>query len=68
MEQGWIKVYTSNESFAAELVQAVLKDHEFNPVLINKRDSSYLNFCAFEIYVHQDFEKESLQIILENQL
>ncbi len=68
METEWVKVYESTNSFAAELVQTVLNDHAFNPVLINKKDSSYLNFGSNEIYVHQDFYNESIRLINENQL
>ena len=42
MEKDWVKVYESTNTFAAELVHTVLNDHAFNPVLINKKDSSYL--------------------------
>jgi len=68
MEKDWLKVYESTNSFAAELVHTVLNDHAFNPVLINKKDSSYLNFGSNEIFVHQDFYNESIRLINENQL
>jgi hypothetical protein len=68
MEKDWVKVYESTNTFAAELVHTVLKDHAFNPVLINKKDSSYLNFGSNEIFVHQDFYTESIQLINENKL
>jgi hypothetical protein len=68
MEKDWVKVYESTNTFAAELVYTVLKDQAFNPVLINKKDSSYLNFGSNEIFVHKDFYNDSIQLINENKL
>ncbi len=47
----WHKVFSTDQMHKAEIVKAVLIDHQMNPVLINKKDSSYQNFGEIEIHV-----------------
>lgn len=52
MEKGWVKVYTINQEYLAEILKQVLNDNAIECVLINKMDSSYQNFGSIEVYVH----------------
>ncbi len=54
MEKGWVKVYTTNKMFQAEIFKRVLEDHEIKTVIINKMDSSYRSFGEIEVYVKDD--------------
>ncbi len=68
MEQGWIKIYTSSNTFQASLVASVLKDHQIDVVELNKKDSSYLNFGEVELYIHPQHFDEAIEIIIKNEL
>lgn len=61
----WKKVYTSDLTYRAEIVKAVLEDRGMAPVLINKRDSSYgaLTQGMCEIYVQPENAEEAIEII-----
>jgi len=54
MEKGWVKVFTTDKMFRAEIYKRVLGDHDIEAVIINKMDSSYRNFGEIEVYVKYD--------------
>ena len=62
-EEDWHRVYSTDQLHKAEIVKAVLADHHMNPVLINKRDSSYHNFGEIEVHVTTEFTLKARQII-----
>ena len=59
----WHRVFASKQLHQAEIVKAVLTDHHMNPVLINKKDSSYDNFGEIEVHVTSEFIMKARQII-----
>ncbi|MEY4594826.1 MAG: hypothetical protein RIQ47_1236 [Bacteroidota bacterium] len=63
----WEKIYIAGQLHQAEIVKAVLEDHEIEASIIDKRDSSYL-FGDVEVYVQQKDVAEARRIITENQL
>jgi type III secretory pathway lipoprotein EscJ len=63
----WEKIYIAGQLHQAEIVKAVLEDHEIEASIIDKRDSSYL-FGDAEVYVQQKDVAEARRIITENQL
>lgn len=63
----WEKVYITGQLHQAEIVKAVLEDHDIEASIIDKRDSSYL-FGDAEVYVQQKDAAEARRIITENQL
>lgn len=60
----WQKVYHDNHQYRAEIVKAILEDHEMNPVLLNKKDSAY-QFGYFEVHVAPEHVIKALKIINE---
>jgi type III secretory pathway lipoprotein EscJ len=68
MEKGWVKIYTSHDQYRASLVTAVLKDHHIEVVQLNKKDSSYLSFGEIELYIHQEYFDQAIEIIIKNEL
>lgn len=62
MDSKWQKVYTTQKRYQAEIVKAVLEDHQLNPVLIDKQDRAY-HFGLIEIYVAPDCVMSALKII-----
>lgn len=59
----WQKVFSTDQLHQAEIVKSVLREHHMNPVLINKKDSSYHNFGEIEIHVSSEFSLRARQII-----
>jgi membrane protease YdiL (CAAX protease family) len=59
----WHKVFSTDQVHKAEIVKAVLTDHHMNPVLINKKDSSYPNFGEIEVHVASEFILRARKII-----
>lgn len=59
----WEKVFSTDQPHQAEIVKAVLTEHHMNPVLINKKDSSYHNFGQIEVHVTSEYTLKARQII-----
>jgi hypothetical protein len=55
MEPNWVKVYTTNTLFNAELLVSMLRSNQVDAVLLNKQDTMYQTlFPGYqEIYVHE---------------
>jgi hypothetical protein len=60
--EGWQKIYSTDIPFRAEIVKLKLEGQKYNPVLLNKKDSSYL-FGNYEVYVEREFVLEAIKII-----
>lgn len=58
----WQRVYSDPSMHKAEIVKAVLEEHDLKPVLINKQDSSY-KFGNYEIYVNPDEVIRAIKLI-----
>ena len=64
---GWIKVYTTNQSYQAEIAKALLLDNEIESYVVNKKDSMY-SFGELELYVKPENEILSKLILTQNKL
>lgn len=67
MEKNWVKIYTSNDFYKAEIVRQVLIDHEIEAVMMNKQDTSY-KFGEVQVHIPNIHFEEALEIILKNDL
>lgn len=61
----WQKVYDDNSEHRASIVKAILEDNDLNPVLVNKKDTSY-QFGSFEVHVAPDNVMKALKIIQDD--
>lgn len=68
MENNWIKVYTTENPYTAEIIKQALIENEIPAVVMNKQDSSYKSFGVLTILVHPDNFDQALAYILENNL
>lgn len=59
----WQKVFSAFESYKAEIVKDVLESNGLNPVIINKKDSSYASIGQIEVHVVAEEVIKSLNII-----
>ena len=65
MEQ-WQKVYTTRNITQASIVQGMLEENSIPVQLMNKQDSSYLNFGDIELYVPHHLSSTARQLIETN--
>jgi hypothetical protein len=64
----WVKVYTTENSYSAEIIKQGLIENEIPAVVMNKQDSSYKNFGVLTVMVNEgDFEK-AIAYILQNNI
>jgi len=57
MENNWVKVYTTKDPVAAEILKQGLIENDIAAVIMNKQDSSYQTFGTIEVLVNKkDFE------------
>jgi hypothetical protein len=59
----WIKVYATAQTYQAEIIKGNLENAGIPAVVINKRDSSYLNFGEAEIYVAETDAETAIELI-----
>jgi hypothetical protein len=64
----WVKVYTTENSYSAEIIKQGLIENEIPAVVMNKQDSSYKNFGVLTVMVNEgDFQK-AIAYILQNNI
>jgi hypothetical protein len=68
MENNWTKVYTTENAITAEIVKQALIENDIPAVVMNKQDSSYINFGVLTVLVHPDKVDEAMAFIVENNL
>ncbi|MBX9891214.1 MAG: DUF2007 domain-containing protein [Chitinophagaceae bacterium] len=65
----WLKIYATRNPAEASIVQGLLRENEIPVQIMNKMDSSYLNFGDIEVYVPshlKDVARELLNQALLN--
>ena len=63
MEDNWVKIFSTDQPYQAEIARQVLEDNGIHAVVLNKKDSSYLVFGETELYVDQDNVIRAKQLI-----
>ena len=59
----WTKVFSSKEEYKAEIVKDVLADKEYDPVIVNKKDTAYNIFGEYEVYVAPEYTVLAIRAI-----
>lgn len=62
MQSNWQKVYITNLHYRAEIVKAVLTEHDIPSVIVDKQDSAY-HFGHIEVYVAPEQVLIAIKII-----
>ena len=67
MEKDWIKIFSTDRPFEAEMVKGMLLENGVNAVLLNRQDSSYTQALPgqAEIYVHSSQVTQALELMNE---
>ena len=63
MNKDWTRVYKTTNNFEADIMSSVLEDNGIPNVKLDRKDSSYQNFGVIEIFVHQDYFGEAIEVI-----
>lgn len=67
MEKNWIKIFSSNNYYQAEIVKQMLIEQQIDTVLLNKQDSSHRTFGQIEVYIHQQDFSNAIEAMILNQ-
>lgn len=70
MAEGWVVIYSSNDSNKTAIIKSLLEDEEINVVIINKMDSMqlYLSNAEVEIHVQQSDVVQAKYLISKTDL
>lgn len=53
--KGWYLLYATKSFPEASIIKGMLEENHIQVMLLNKQDSSYLNFGEIELYVPEHF-------------
>ena len=59
-------IYSTNNTYKAEIIKCMLEENNIKTVLLNKQDSSYNMFGMVEIFVSDDQEEIAKELIYKN--
>ena len=65
MSEKWITIKSSDQAYQLEILKGLLLQHEITSVVINKQDSSYMNFGEAELKVLESEAEKALLLINE---
>jgi hypothetical protein len=68
MEEGWTKIYTTDQAYQADIIIELLNENDIDGVIMNKRDSSYVAFGNIEVFVSGENKDKALEIIKQSEL
>jgi hypothetical protein len=64
MEEGWTKIYQTQNAYHAEIIRQVMEKDNIPCVVLNKQDSSFF-FGNIEIFVKNE-DVEAAEKIIQN--
>jgi hypothetical protein len=59
----WFKLYTTRNYAEANIIKGMLEENNIDVVILNKLDSSYLNFGDIEVYVPTHLKDIARQLL-----
>lgn len=64
----WNKIYATRNFAEATIIQGMLEENEIPVQVMNKQDSSYLNFGDIELYVPGHLAETARQLVEQSLL
>ena len=64
----WQKIYATRNPAEASIIQGMLEENDIPVQVMNKQDSSYLNFGDIELYVPEHLSETAKQLRAANLL
>lgn len=68
MEKNWVKIYSTTQSYYAEILKHMLLSNGIECVVIDKTDSSYLVFGEAELYAPKEKAENAIMLIEQQNL
>ncbi len=62
----WFKLYTTRNYVEADIIKGMLEENNIQVFVLNKMDSSYLNFGEIEIYVPDHLKETARQLMSDS--
>lgn len=59
----WDKIFATTNISEAEIIKGMLHQNNIPVTLVNRQDSSYLNFGEIELYVPRQLKQLALQLM-----
>jgi len=66
--QSWQKIFATRNPAEASIIQGMLEENHIAVQIMNKQDSSYLNFGDIELYVPGHLAETAKQLLAQNLL
>ncbi|MBI2274378.1 MAG: hypothetical protein EPO58_02850 [Chitinophagaceae bacterium] len=66
--QSWQKIFATRNPAEASIIQGMLEENHIAVQIMNKQDSSYLNFGDIELYVPGHLAETAKQLLAKNLL
>ncbi len=66
--QSWQKIFATRNPAEASIIQGMLEENNVPVQIMNKQDSSYLNFGDIELYVPVHLAETAKQLVADNLL
>lgn len=64
--ENWFLLYTTRNPAEANIIKGMLEENNIPVFIMNKQDSSYLNFGDIEIYVAQSMKEIAIRLLHNN--
>ena len=66
MKEGWLKIFSADEEYQAEVIKSLLENNGLHPVLLDAKDDGFRLGYA-EVYVAPEEAEKAKAVIAENQ-
>ena len=63
MEKNWINIFSSDNPIEVEIIKQMLVENNIVAVVLSKQDSSYNMFGTIDLYVNENEQEITLQLI-----
>lgn len=63
MEKDWVCVLETEQMYQAEIARELLDNEGIESVVFNEHDSTFPSIGDVQVWVHQDYQKQALEIL-----
>ena len=63
MEKGWENIYSTTEEYLVSMAKDLLQESGIDSVVINHKDSAYVCWGEYELFVRDEKKVEAAMII-----
>ncbi len=64
----WKHIYSSQDALKVELLEAMLRDHDIETSIIDKKDQALVMLGSIEIYVREEDAERAVSLIQDSKL